>query len=70
MYGVHLFRKNGVNKMGKEEIVSDEEMIEAGRKILYHAADMNMNREILIKISQKVDKYIVKYLQRGIVKKE
>ncbi|MGI6606820.1 MAG: Spo0E family sporulation regulatory protein-aspartic acid phosphatase [Peptococcia bacterium] len=56
--------------MGKEEIVSDEEMIEAGRKILYHAADMNMNREILIKISQKVDKYIVKYLQRGIVKKE
>lgn len=69
MYGVHLFRKNGVNKMGKEEIVS-EEMIEAGRKILYHAADMNMNREILIKISQKVDKYIVKYLRRGIVKKE
>jgi hypothetical protein len=55
--------------MGKEEIVS-EEMIEAGRKILYHAADMNMNREILIKISQKVDKYIVKYLRRGIVKKE
>jgi hypothetical protein len=69
MYGMHLFRKNGVNKMGKEEIVS-EEMIEAGRKILYHAADMNMNREILIKISQKVDKYIVKYLRRGIVKKE
>jgi hypothetical protein len=69
MDGVHLFRKNGVNKMGKEEIVS-EEMIEAGRKILYHAADMNMNREILIKISQKVDKYIVKYLRRGIVKKE
>ena len=35
--------------------------VELGKKLLLNAANMNMSKEILLKISQKVDKYIVQY---------
>ena len=59
-----LFRVNGVNR------VNSKRGIEVGRKILYNAANMHVSREVLLKISQKVDKYIVEYLRKGGYKKE
>jgi len=35
--------------------------IEIARNILNNAAKMNLSKETLQKISQKIDKYIVKY---------
>lgn len=35
--------------------------IEIARKLLYNAAKMNTGKEILLKISQKIDKYIVDF---------
>ncbi len=35
--------------------------IEIARKILNNAVHMNMSKSILLKISQKMDKYIVQY---------
>jgi len=35
--------------------------IEIARKILVNAVNMNMSKNILLKISQKMDKYIVQY---------
>ncbi|MDS1029259.1 aspartyl-phosphate phosphatase Spo0E family protein [Bacillota bacterium LX-D] len=35
--------------------------IEIGRNILNNAGKMNMSKEILLKISQKIDRYIVEY---------
>ncbi|WP_156972340.1 aspartyl-phosphate phosphatase Spo0E family protein [Syntrophaceticus schinkii] len=35
--------------------------MEIARDALYNAANMNMNREIILKKSQKIDEYIVKY---------
>lgn len=39
--------------------------IELGRNILYNAANMNMSYELILKISQKVDQYIVEYLRNS-----
>lgn len=38
-----------------------EDKIEIARCILINAANMNMSKEILLKISEKVDSYIVEY---------
>ena len=35
--------------------------IELGKRLLLNADNMNMSKEILLKISQKLDKYIVEY---------
>ncbi|TCS82479.1 Spo0E family sporulation regulatory protein-aspartic acid phosphatase [Tepidibacillus fermentans] len=40
-----------------------EDKIEIARNILNNAANMNMNKEIILKISQKIDKYIIEYLR-------
>ncbi|WP_130807758.1 Spo0E family sporulation regulatory protein-aspartic acid phosphatase [Senegalia massiliensis] len=32
-----------------------------GKKILCNAINMNISKEIIIKISQKIDKYILEY---------
>ncbi|QSZ27070.1 Spo0E family sporulation regulatory protein-aspartic acid phosphatase [Aceticella autotrophica] len=39
--------------------------IEIARKILNNATNMYMKKEIILKISQKIDKYIVEYYQKG-----
>ncbi|MDD2211670.1 MAG: Spo0E family sporulation regulatory protein-aspartic acid phosphatase [Clostridia bacterium] len=43
--------------------------IELARKILYNAADMNVSQEMLLKISQKLDQYIVEYLRESELQK-
>jgi len=35
--------------------------IEIARSILTNAAKMNVSKEILLKISRKIDKYVVEY---------
>lgn len=42
-----------------------KDKIELARNILYNASDMNVSQEILLKISQKMDKYIVEYLRQS-----
>ncbi|WP_422448862.1 aspartyl-phosphate phosphatase Spo0E family protein [Thermoanaerobacterium sp. DL9XJH110] len=39
--------------------------IEIARNILNNAAYMNMSKEVLLKISQKIDKYIIEYFRKG-----
>ena len=39
--------------------------VELGKRILLNAANMNMSKEILLKISQKLDKYIVEYYEEN-----
>ncbi len=39
--------------------------MEIGRNILYNAANMNMSYELILKISQKVDEYVVEYLRNS-----
>lgn len=39
--------------------------IELGKRLLLNAVNMNMSKEILLKISQKVDKYIVEYYKEN-----
>ncbi len=41
------------------KIISDR--IEIARNILHNAVMMNMRREIIFKISQKFDEYVVEY---------
>ncbi len=38
-----------------------ENKIRIARNILNNAAEMNMSKDILLKISQKIDKYIIEY---------
>ncbi|MBS4537483.1 hypothetical protein GOQ27_03360 [Clostridium sp. D2Q-11] len=38
-----------------------EDQILIGRNILSNAIDMNMSKEIILKISEKVDNYIIRY---------
>ncbi|GAV21867.1 aspartyl-phosphate phosphatase Spo0E family protein [Carboxydothermus pertinax] len=39
--------------------------IEIARNLLNNAAKMNMNKEIILKISQKIDHYIVEHFSKG-----
>ncbi|MDI6706098.1 MAG: Spo0E family sporulation regulatory protein-aspartic acid phosphatase [Bacillota bacterium] len=41
-----------------------ENKIEIARNILNNATNINMNKGIILKISQKVDKYIVEHYQK------
>ncbi|HAG08682.1 MAG TPA: Spo0E family sporulation regulatory protein-aspartic acid phosphatase [Desulfotomaculum sp.] len=42
-----------------------EDKIEIARNILNKAAEMNMSKDILLKISQKIDKYVVEYYHKN-----
>lgn len=42
-----------------------EDKIEIARNILNKAAEMNMSEDILLKISQKIDKYVVEYYHKN-----
>jgi len=44
--------------------------IEIARCILNNAANMNMSEEIILKISQKIDQYIIEYYLEGGDQKE
>ena len=39
--------------------------IELGKRLLLNAANMKMSKEVLLKISQKLDKYIVEYYREN-----
>lgn len=41
-----------------------EEKIELSRRILNNAVSMHLSKEIIEKISQKLDEYIVEYYQQ------
>ena len=41
------------------------ERVELGKRLLLNAANMNMSKKILLKISQKLDKYIVEYYKEN-----
>lgn len=43
--------------------------IEIARNILNNAIKINARKEILLRISQKIDKYIVEYLQKCMEKR-
>jgi len=45
--------------------VKIENKIEIARNILNNAAKMNMSKDILLKISKKIDKYIVEYYHKN-----
>ena len=45
--------------------VSEKDKIEIARSILNNAANINISRKILLKISQKIDKYIVEYFRKS-----
>jgi len=45
--------------------VKSIDRIELGKRLLLNAVNMNMSKEILLKISQKVDKYIVEYYKEN-----
>jgi len=38
--------------------------IEIARNILINAANMSVSKEILLKISRKIDEYIIEYYQK------
>ncbi|MGI6587383.1 MAG: Spo0E family sporulation regulatory protein-aspartic acid phosphatase [Peptococcia bacterium] len=42
-----------------------KDKIERVRNILYKAADLNVSYDLLLQISQKLDKYIVEYLRES-----
>jgi len=50
--------------MGGEYKVGQEKHLEIARNILNNAASMNMNKETILKISKKMDEYIVEYYRK------
>jgi len=50
--------------------VNEKDKIEIARNILDNAASINISKEILLKISQKVDKHIVEYHRKNGGQKE
>ena len=47
-----------------------KDRIEIARNILANAADLNLSKETLLKISQKIDRYVVEYYRKGDTQKE
>lgn len=45
--------------------MDEKDKIEAARRILNNAVKMNMSKIILLKISQKIDQYIVEYYRES-----
>ena len=50
--------------------MTNKDEIEMARNILNNAANINISKELLLKISQKLDKYIIEYYRNGENKKE
>ncbi|MDD2401733.1 MAG: aspartyl-phosphate phosphatase Spo0E family protein [Clostridia bacterium] len=44
--------------------MGQEKHLEIARNILNNAASMNMNKETILKISKKMDEYIVEYYRK------
>lgn len=42
--------------------VTGKEKLEVARNILNNAAEINLSKKLLLKISQKTDEYLVKYI--------
>ncbi len=61
---------NKANEEMNEVRRAKKRAIEVGRNILYNAADMHVSRDLLLKISQKLDEYIVEYLRKNEYEKE
>ena len=53
-----FFKKKEMDRKMKDKI-------ELARNILYNASEMNANKETLLKLSQKLDTYIVEFLQES-----
>ena len=47
------------------ESLNQKARLEIFRNILHNAIDMNFSEELLLKISKKLDKYIVEYIQEN-----
>jgi len=45
--------------------VNEKDKIKIARNILNNAVKINISKEILLKISEKIDKYIVEYYCKG-----
>lgn len=45
--------------------MNEIEKIELARNLLYNAANMNMSKEIILKISQQLDIYIIDYYEKN-----
>jgi len=43
--------------------VTEKEKLEIAKNILNNAAEINLSKKLLLKISQKTDEYIVKYIE-------
>lgn len=50
--------------------MNNKDKIEIARSILNNAAKINVNKKTLLKISQKMDQYIIEYYQKNKKKKE
>ncbi|MDR5659650.1 aspartyl-phosphate phosphatase Spo0E family protein [Serpentinicella sp. ANB-PHB4] len=50
--------------------MNNREKIKVTRNILDNAINMNIRADIVLKISQKLDKYIVEYYNKDEVEKE
>lgn len=46
--------------------MTEEEKLEIAKRILNNAADINISKETLLKISQKTDQFIVNYLKQNL----
>lgn len=47
-----------------------KDRIEIARNILANAADLNLSKETLLKISRKIDRYVVEYYRKSDTQKE
>ncbi|RJX24742.1 MAG: aspartyl-phosphate phosphatase Spo0E family protein [Dethiobacter sp.] len=45
--------------------MNEKDKIKIARNILNNAVKINISKEILLKISEKIDKYIVEYYCKG-----
>lgn len=50
--------------------MNEKDKIEVARNILNNAASLNVSKEVLLRISQIVDKYVVEYYRKNGEKKE
>ncbi|MDK2880027.1 MAG: hypothetical protein PWR06_2743 [Thermoanaerobacteraceae bacterium] len=44
--------------------MTEQQKLEIAKNILNNAAEINISKSLLLKISQKTDEYIVKYIYR------
>jgi hypothetical protein len=54
--------KGCIQESGQVKII---DRIEVARRLLVNAVNMNMSKDILLKISEKLDKYLVEYYKEN-----